>query len=280
MEEKDSEDQNTSAEGAASGNLLHVAIKTPQFSQTHCQGWFNILEAQFEIARVTTESTKYFNTLSALPPECVGRIPPECLAQRNYASLKSTVLSMYEQTKGEIFQRLMKQTTLGQSRPSEFLREMQQHALKVGVGDDLVRHQFVQAMPPAVMPVLATQKELSLTQLASLADDVVAMSRSGSLNAVVQQPAAAEANRSHSPERGRSRKPARSRDRAHSPGLPFGLRPFHSSQKPMVCRAHLYFADKAKTCKPWCKFPKGGKELNMQPSSRASSPQPGNSRGT
>ena len=34
--------------------------------------------------------------------------------------------------------------------------------------------------------------------------------------------------------------------------IPLGIRAFHPSQKPKVCRYHLYFGKNAKACKKWC----------------------------
>ena len=48
-------------------------------------------------------------------------------------------------------------------------------------------------------------------------------------------------------------------------------RPFTAGQRPKICRYHLYFAEKAKSCKPWCQWP-GQKPKNIEPTSRTNSP--------
>jgi hypothetical protein len=57
-------------------------------------------------------------------------------------------------------------------RPSYYLQELNSIAARVGVSEDLVRHQFEQALPPAISPVLAAQRELTLQQLGTLADEL------------------------------------------------------------------------------------------------------------
>ncbi|KAF0289183.1 hypothetical protein FJT64_012542 [Amphibalanus amphitrite] len=52
---------------------------------------------------------------------------------------------------------------------------------------------------------------------------------------------------------------------------PRGLQPFYRDQRPQVCRAHLYFGQEARTCKPWCRWPKKG-DAKMEPSSRRGAP--------
>ena len=45
-------------------------------------------------------------------------------------------------------------------RPSSYLCELQQIASKVGAGEELVCHKFLQALPANIRPVLASQKTL------------------------------------------------------------------------------------------------------------------------
>ena len=47
---------------------------------------------------------------------------------------------------------------------SSYLRELQGFANKVAAGDDLVRHKFIQSLPPTIAPVIASQKSLTLAQ--------------------------------------------------------------------------------------------------------------------
>ncbi len=47
-----------------------------------------------------------------------------------------------------------------------------------------------------------------------------------------------------------------------------GLRPYHSGQRQVTCRSHVFFGPKAKTCKPWCWLNGSNPSLNVLPSSR------------
>lgn len=256
-----------------STNTHHIAIKPPQFSSTHVNGWFEILEAQFELAKVTQESTKFYHALAALSADTVSRISNEILRKKEYETLKTTVKDIFEQSKSEIFQKLISTVSMGIGKPSQFLRDLQCQAQKVGIGDDLIRHQFLQAIPHSVAPVLAAQTGLSLDELGKLADDLVPLARGGTINA------ASSSFRNSSPERRRENRDSsgdRGRSVERGKDLHVGLKPFYHDQRPMVCRAHIYFGTKAKTCKPWCRFPKGDNKIIIEPSSRSSSPHPGN----
>jgi len=50
----------------------------------------------------------------------------------------------------------------------------------------------------------------------------------------------------------------------------YGTEPYFEGQRQRICRAHLYFADRARSCKPWCKWP-GAKPNIIDPSSRPNS---------
>ena len=55
--------------------------------------------------------------------------------------------------------------------------------------------------------------------------------------------------------------------------IPTGIKPFFPEQKAKICRAHLYFAEQARTCKPWCRWPKK-QNTKILPSSRPPTPTP------
>jgi hypothetical protein len=77
---------NTAAtSGLATQEQIHaVTVKPIPFSRQHCDAWFQIMESQFELANVTTSSTKFFHTLSALTPEVVALLPDTILTSRDY----------------------------------------------------------------------------------------------------------------------------------------------------------------------------------------------------
>ena len=47
-----------------------------------------------------------------------------------------------------------------------------------------------------------------------------------------------------------------------------GLRPYHSGQRQVTCRSHIFFGPRAKQCKPWCWLNGTNPSLNVLPSSR------------
>ena len=59
-------------------------------------------------------------------------------------ALKNALIQIHERTKPELFARLISKTRMT-GRPSNYLQELMSIADKVGVGEDLVKHQFTSA---------------------------------------------------------------------------------------------------------------------------------------
>ena len=156
----------------------------------------------------------------------------------------------------QLLDRLMKTTSIS-GRPSVDLQEMINTASRIGVTDDIIRHKFLQALPSTISPVIASQKELNLSQLGNLADELLPyLSQSPVIAAPQQKPRHSNVS---------------SAEKTDSNPTPIDVRPFNKDQRPKVCRAHLYFADRARSCKPWRKWP-DKTNCQMRPSSRPSTP--------
>ena len=238
----------------STSNIGHVSFKAPQFLNNNVTAWFTIVEAQFTLSRIVSEETKFLNVIALLPTEVVGNLPRVILAERKFSTLKEVVISNYEKTKPELFDKLISSSVM-MGRPSQYLNDIQQTALKVGVGEDLIKHKFIQALPPSIGPIIASQKDLTLTQLGKLSDELLPFAQQSTINLV--------------PERQRNLTRGNS---STNKNQNLSVTHFSSGQLPKVCRSHLYFADKAKFCKPWCKWPNKSPRIPMQPNSRSSSP--------
>lgn len=255
--------ENERSNGGVSATCLgHVSIKTPDFMETAVNGWFSIIEAQFHLKSVSVSATKFYHVISALPAEVVARLPVSIFEQKNYDCLKEAVVTMYEGSKPEMLDKLMNFNNIT-GRPSVFLQEMTTLANRIGVGEQIVRHKFLQSIPSSISPVIASRKDLSLQELGRLADELLPYFDKTSVLTV-------ESTNHNSQSRQRSPTPSRYTNNSGMQ-LPFNVRPFSENQKTKVCRAHLYFAEKAKTCKPWCRWPDKNR-CTMQPNSRSSSP--------
>ena len=259
-------DNPAAAAAAAAPSIGSVAIRPAEFSEAHAAGWFAILEAQFNLANVSSSRTKFFHALSALPAPVVSRLSPTIIAEADYTDLKEAVLVFVEKSKPELFNSLTATHKI-MGRPSTFLQDLRNTADKVGVGDDFVRHRFLQSVPASISPVLTAQTTLNLDQLGVLADELTSMSLSNQhtwttndVNHISGDRYESSDTRGqypghrptyhHQPRKDRY-ETNRSGDRAR-----IGVLPYHEHQKPKVCRAHLYYGPAARTCRPWCTWPK------------------------
>ena len=259
------DNKNDVAAGGSGGSgyvAQAVSIKPPAFSETSPALWFKIVEAQFSIRGISQTQTKYYHALANLPTEILDNVPPEIIEGENYDDLREAVISFYEQTKPELFAKLISSTGMT-GRPSAYLRRLQQVASKVKVGEDLVRHQFIKSLPSTIAPVVAAQSSLSLTQLGAMSDELMPLhSQINNVNNEPKSPATRDfvcSNSNHGNSNPR-----------HNQSSHPGLRPFHPDQKPKIYRGHIFYADNSRTCKSWCKYPNKN-NCSVQPSSRSSS---------
>ena len=163
---------------------------------------------------------------------------------------------MHEQSKPELFNRLIGATIMT-GKPSTYLHELMATASKIGVGEELVRHKFIQSLPTEITPVIAAVKYASVYELRNLSDEIVPFLNKKYLHNVTPPPT----SRSNRHTVSRSAAPRRS----------YNLRPFYEDQKPQISPGHIYFADKSRTGKPWCKWPQKS-NCKKKSTSRSSSP--------
>ena len=241
-----------------------VSVKVPEFQETNAKSWFIILESQFAISGISEEKTKFHHAIAGLPASVIAQLPLDLLESMKYGDLKQNVVAYYEKTKPELLDKLMAETSIT-GRPSAYLRDLQRLARDISAGEDIVRHKFLQALPPNLAPVIASQKTTPLSQLGTLADELLPLiNKTQRVNAAPGTVQMIQPPRNGTPDPG-----------APQTGIPIGLRPYRRNQRPTICRAHLYYNNSARNCKPWCKWPNKRKGLEMLPNSRSSSPVPG-----
>ena len=172
---------------------------------------------------------------------------------------------MYERSKSEMLGKLM-ETTCIHGRPSVALQEMMALAQKLKVSDDIVRHKFLQKLSP-LSTVLASQRDTSLTALGKLAEELTPYLSTNSTSAFnIRRTLLCPIDAVQ--EQRQQKQKCATNER-----IPWGLRPFRDEQRPKICRAHIYFAARARNCKPWCMWPdKSG--CRILSNSRSSSPSP------
>lgn len=77
----------------------------------------------------------------------------------DYGKLKEVVVTLHEKSKPEILDELMSFSTLT-GRPSVYLNELISLTTKIVVSSEIIRHEFIQAMPINIRPDLEVQMDL------------------------------------------------------------------------------------------------------------------------
>jgi hypothetical protein len=216
-------------------DVATVAIKAPSFTERAPVAWFKILEAQFHLANITKSDTKFYHALASLPADLVSQLSIDVLNQADYHDLKTAVCEHHEISKPELMDRFLAATPMT-GRPSHFLGEIRRLASQIGANDDLIRHKFLQVLPPLIAPILTTQRSSSLDDLGKLADELVA------LNPFHDRVSSITPHSRQCHEQ-----PTSSTKSNNSPrNSCYNLRPFGHNQRPKVCRWHVYYGCEAK----------------------------------
>lgn len=166
-------------------SVARVSVKPPPFWRKDVSAWFIQFEAQFNVANITDEKTKFFYILAALDPEIIAEVrdiassPPSA---NPYDALKKRLLSIFTPTEEEKLQCLLTGVQLGDRLPSSLLREMR-HLAGTNTTDKFIKVLFMQRLPAHCRTLLLTSQE-PLDALADMADKLVRDQGSANCDAV------------------------------------------------------------------------------------------------
>ena len=126
----------------------------------------------------------------------------------------------------------------------------------------MLKQRLVQEMPQKARLMLTASLNLPLDDFGKVADNLHDLMDEFEVNNVHQQPSRVSTP-NNNPRGTRPSSPGRNKGNVE-------YLPYHADQRQKICRAHIYFAGKARSCKPWCQWP-GNKPQYIEPSSRPSS---------
>lgn len=156
-----------------------VAVKLPDFWKGDPTMWFAQAEAQFALAGVVQDETKYYHIISKMDQSIISHVsdlvqnPPK---EEKYKKVKERLISRFEVSAQAKLEQLLNACDLGDMRPTHLLARMQELGSGLNINESVLRVLFVQRMPERVKPILSICEGNSLDQLAQMADKMVEIS--------------------------------------------------------------------------------------------------------
>ncbi|XP_065197668.1 uncharacterized protein LOC135828856 [Sycon ciliatum] len=243
-----------------------TAVKLPPYYASDPQVWFGVVESLFRTRNISRQSTKFHHVISSLSADFATEVrdlilnPPE---DAPFDQLKARLIQRTQLSEQRRIRLLLSEEELGDRKPTQLLRRMQQLLDDHTMDDGLFRELFIQRLPEKARLILASSSEaLPLEDLATMADRILAVSPEA--NAIMAlRPAAASmpdstvarlerqiaeltaAVSALAEPRFRGRSTSRSSTPSHSRS---------STPTRDVCFYHHRFGDRARHCRSPCSF--------------------------
>ena len=164
---------------ATAAAVSAVNLKLPPFWSSDPEMWFQQVEAQFRTRGISTQKTKFDYIVSSLSPEFATEVrdliirPP---SDTPYDSLREQLIRRTTASEQRKLQQLFSAEELGDRKPSQLLRRLQQLLGERASTTDstFLRELFLKRLPSNVRMILAsTSNTTSLDELAELADKIM-----------------------------------------------------------------------------------------------------------
>lgn len=243
--------------------VMAVSVKLPPFWLDKPSVWFGQVEAQFEIAGITQDRTKYNYIISTLDSKTASEVadiienPPQ---KDCYEYLKAEMLKRLSASREERVRRLLGNEDIGDRKPSQFLRHLRCLAGTVLKNDDIIRQLWIRRLPNNAQVILAAQEDLPLEKAADIADKIVEVTAPMSVQSV-QSPSSAQSSevaqltlRVEALTRSVESLMAKSRSRSTSRNYDNDRSRSTSKSSPDICWYHRRFGKSANRCTMPCKW--------------------------
>lgn len=166
-------DNSTPADITPQAEISRVAVRLPSFWTDQPAVWFAQAEAQFALAGISSERTKFYYVVSQLEQHCAAELvdvitcPPE---KEPYTTLKAELIRHLSPSKEQRISRLLSHEEMGDRKPSQFLTSLR--SLAPEVLDSLLYSIWSSRLPHNIRAILAGQPECDLDSAARRADRI------------------------------------------------------------------------------------------------------------
>ena len=260
-----------------------VALKIPPFWASDPLIWFAQVEAQFLTRGIVAEATKYAHIIASLQPEVAQEVrdllltPPK---ENPYQTLKETLIQRTSASEQKRVQLLLNEEVLGDRKPTQLLRRMQQLLGGRQIEAGILRQLFLQRLPPNIRLILTSAGDsTTIEDLAALADRLVeqhvptishvfptaeASDLRDQLTSLTKQVSALQLqlDRQRSRSRSRSRRPSKARA---APSNPSAAHVNSDTSASTPCWYHARFGENAHKCVQPCSYSAPENQGNAPP---------------
>ena len=168
-----SENQDTDVDPIAAT----INVKLPHFCCSNPRLWFGQVEAIFRTNRIRSQSLMYSYVVQSIPTEVAEEVCDlihEIPAHDPYNCIKQAIISRVGISEQKQLDALFSGFELGDRKPSQLLRHMQQLLGTRKVDDGIFRYLWMKHLPPSVRVTLATfNASVPLSELAEAADKIL-----------------------------------------------------------------------------------------------------------
>lgn len=154
-----------------------VSVKLPEIWIENTDAWFAQAEAQFHLAGITSESTKFYHVVSKINVTVFPHIsdllsnPP----RNPYEKLKERLLTRFQQSRTSRFEALLSSVSLGEDKPTHLLSKMRALANGLDISDEVLRMLFINKLPEKIRSIAILIND-DLDSLATHIDKVIDVS--------------------------------------------------------------------------------------------------------
>ena len=164
--------------------VSYVGIKAPPFWKSNPALWFLRLEAQFSLAKINCETTKFNHVVAAVDADILTSVsdiivtPPTA---NPYETLKKRLIESHSESEESRIRTLLQGVELGDYRPSQLLARMRTLAGST-VGEPLLKSLWLSRLPTTTCSIVGALSD-DLQKLASVADKIHDLGVSPQINA-------------------------------------------------------------------------------------------------
>lgn len=178
--------ENSQLEAAPQASAISGQLRLPTFLKADPTLWFYQLEGIFSAHKIRSDDTKYGHLLGCLDGDALREVSDVVInpvSGEKYKNLKTALIRRYSDSMDRQLHKLLTDLELGDRKPSQLLRQMRSLAAN-RLTDDILLVRWRTLLPTYLQRMLKLMKNVSLDDLADLADELLDSYASPSVAAV------------------------------------------------------------------------------------------------